>query len=450
MEFFGRYVLGGIIPLSLIGLGIFFLIYLRFFFVLKPKKTFSFLLKKEKGEGVSGFGALTVALAGTLGVGNIVGVASAIILGGAGAVFWMLVSAFSAMVLKYAEIVLAHKHRKNTAGGLRGGAMYYIEDFFGGRMGRTLGCIFSFFCLLNSLSMGCMLQSNAVSSSFAELSPVPKLLIGVILALLCGSVILKNIHDISPLTSIIIPLMTVLYFAMSVVVIVRFRADIGSVTRLILEDAFAFDSAAGGVFGFLLSSGVRYGCMRGILSNEAGCGTAPIAHAVSKREKAAEQGIWGIVEVFVDTVLLCTLTAFSILLAYGGNIKGFGIGDEMKLVISAYSRAIGSSAALLMTVMVFFFAFATIICWAYYGSVTLEYMTRSKAAGLTFKLVYTAFVFLGACEVGKTVWNIADIAIAGMTLLNLATLFLMRKEIKKETEDLFTGAVHEKIGNKKK
>lgn len=430
---FGKYVLGMAVPITLIGLGIFFLIYLRFFFILKPRKSFSVLFRSSSGQGTSGFGALTVALAGTLGVGNIVGVASSIILGGAGSVFWMWVSAFFAMVLKYAEIVLAHRHRRRTKKSIVGGAMYYIEDFFGGPTGRFLGTVFALLCIINSLSMGCMLQSNAVSSSLSEISSVSPLLTGIVLAIICGAVIFKGIHDISPLTSVIIPVMTILYVGMSAIVIWHFRAGIGDVFSLIFEDAFSFKSVNGGLFGFLFSSQLRYGCMRGILSNEAGCGTAPIAHASSRTEKAAEQGIFGIVEVFVDTILLCSLTAISILLALGSGTGGFGMGEEMKLVIAAYGAAMGEGSAVLMTVMVFFFAFATIVCWAYYGSVTLGYLTKSKNVQRIYKLVYVICVIIGACGVNGLVWHTADFALGCMTLINLTVLFLMRKEIKEET-----------------
>ena len=197
--------MGILVPFGLIGLGIYFLFYLKFFFIKNPKRAFSSLFKKREGSGTSSFGSLTVALSGTLGVGNIVGVAGAIILGGAGSVFWMLLSAFAAMILKYAEILLAHEHRRKSGKGFLGGAMYYIEDFLGGKLGRTVGVAFALACLLNSISMGCMLQANAVSSSFSEISSVSPVFIGAVLAVLCGAVILFGVHDISPLTTIIIP-----------------------------------------------------------------------------------------------------------------------------------------------------------------------------------------------------------------------------------------------------
>ncbi|MBQ8004851.1 MAG: amino acid carrier protein [Clostridia bacterium] len=434
MKIFERYILGAAVPVMLIGAGVFFLIYLKFFFIVKPKRTFSPLFKKKKGNGVSSFGALTVALAGTLGVGNIVGVSSALIIGGPGSVIWMLISAFAAMVLKYAEILLAHRHRRFERGGISGGAMYYIEDYFGNGLGRVIATVFAVFCLVNTFSMGCMLQSNAVSAAFCQVADIQTWVIGAILAVLCGIVILKGVRDISPLTSVIIPIMTLVYISMSSLVIWQFRDNLGYVFSIMVKDAFAPESAFGGVCGFLLSDQVRYGTMRGLLSNEAGCGTAPMAHAASKAPKAAEQGIWGIIEVFVDTVLLCTLTALVILLAFGDRIGNFNDLDEMKLVIASFGTVFGNATEPMIFIMVFAFAFATIICWAYYGSVTLGYITQNTKIHSAFKLIYIAGVFVGAMQIGKAVWQMADIALAVMTIINITMLFFMRKEIKEETE----------------
>ncbi len=436
--FIGRYVSGALVPFAVFGAGIYFLFYLRFFFVRSPIKTFSLLFRKNSG-GDSGFSALTVALAGTLGVGNIIGVASALIMGGPGSVFWMVFSAFAAMVLKYCEIVLAHRHRRFENGEIRGGAMYYMEDFFGKcgkRLGSAVGGIFAVFCLINAFSMGSMLQARAVSGSVTEISEIPSWAVAAVLTLICGIVVFKGIHDISPLTGVIIPIMSLVYAAMSIAVIFCFRSDIGETVAIIFRDAFSFRSAAGGSFAFLLSSSLRYGCMRGILSNEAGCGTAPIAHAASKNKSAFIQGIWGIMEVFVDTVLLCTLTGLSVLLAVGDDLSNFGNGEEMKLVLTAYGSAIGGLAAPLMTVMVSCFAFATIICWAYYGNSTLKYISENKAVGALFKVIYLICIFFGAASVdgGELCWLLSDTAICGMAILNLSMLFLSRREIKEETE----------------
>ena len=437
MDFIGNYILGALVPFLLIGIGVFFLFYLKFFFIVKPKKSFSLLFKKNRGDGISPFSAMTVALAGTLGVGNIIGVSGAMIMGGPGAVFWMIVSAFFAMVLKYAEIVLAHRHRKATEKGLCGGAMYYIEDYFGGGFGRALGSFFAAICLVNSIAMGCMLQANAVSSSFSEMSDIPPALVGLILAILCGAVIFRGVHDISPITCVIIPVMTLLYVIISLFVIFKFKDNFSNAVRAIFEGAFSYKSAGGGAFGFMFSSAVRYGCMRGLLSNEAGCGTAPIAHSASKVKLAAEQGVWGIVEVFVDTILLCTLTGLTILCVFGFDMGGFSLGEEMKLVIGAYGAAIGKTAAPIMATMVFFFAFATIICWAYYGNLILSYLTKKRWVGGVYKAFYVICILAGSYRLSEFIWQISDVTLASMTIINLVVLLLMRKEIKAETDKLF-------------
>lgn len=435
--FFEKIVLGTVVPILLIGSGVFFLFYLRFFFLIKPS-VFYLLKKQEKKRGVSPFAALTVALAGTLGVGNIVGVAGAILLGGPGAVFWMIVSAAAAMVLKYGEIVLARRHGRSSASLHYGGAMYYMEDYFrekrAPRLGKFYGGAFALLCLLNSVSMGCMLQANAVSSSFSSVSRIPYYIIGAVLVILVGFVLLKNIYDISSLTTVIIPVMTAIYVILSAVVIFRFRERLPYTALLILKNAFSLRSAGGGLAGSAFAAALHYGCMRGLLSNEAGCGTAPMAHASSGNALPAVQGLWGIIEVFVDTVLLCTLTALSILLVTGGELSGYTAGDEMKLVLISYGTALGRYAPLCMTVMVFFFAYATIICWAYYGLTTLRYLTKSRTAEKMYKLLFLICVFFGCGEINLFVWQLSDFSLGMMTIINLIVLLLMRKEIRSETE----------------
>lgn len=264
---------------------------------------------------------MTVALAGTLGVGNIVGVASAITLGGAGAIFWMWVSALCAMALKYAEITLALRHRRRAADGtMLGGAMYYIRDCvaagpLGRRGGRVLGGFFALLCLANALTMGSVIQVRAVSSAFAAVAGVPTVVVGIAVAVLVLLALRRGVGGVAKLTERLIPLASAGYVLVSLLALFRLRGQLPAALASIFTSAFTPAGAAGGVTGFLLSRSIRYGTMRGLLSNEAGCGTAPAAHAESTAAHPAEQGIWGIVEVFVDTILLCTMTALVILAA---------------------------------------------------------------------------------------------------------------------------------------
>lgn len=444
-EILGKYFFGGIVPLFLAFCGIFFIIYLRFpFSVLcerrdTRKNNCHTITKNKKRAGISGFSALTVALAGTLGVGNITGVASALILGGAGSIFWMWVSALLAMVLKYAEIVLAHGHARVCSTEKHGGAMYYLHDGFRGEIGRGLALVFSFFCLMNSLAMGCMLQSEAVTGAFHGVSRPVAVLVGAMLALLVALVVFGGDGgggNIPTLTTVIIPVMSALYVVMSLCVIIKNVGSLPHVLREIFRSAFNFRSAVGGTLGFGASRAIRYGFMRGLLSNEAGCGTAPTAHASSSVVSPRDQGLLGVLEVFVDTILLCSATAFSILLTVGTDaeiLSSFAAGGEMRLVLTSYSSFFGKSALPLMATAVFFFAYATIVCQIFYGVETLRFLTDKKRVRTFYKLVCLVFVFLGAAKInaGGISFFLSDLALGSMTVINLAALLKMRKEIKK-------------------
>lgn len=442
LEILNSYALGLIVPIMIISFGVLFLIYLGFFFVTKFKRVFSVLIHHRRGAGISPFRAMTVALAGTLGVGNIVGVSGAILLGGYGAVFWMWVSALAAMVLKYAEIVLAMLHRKRgTDGRLYGGAMYYIEACFKGKMGRRVGCVFALLCVINSLGMGCMLQVNSVSEAFSETLSVSPILVGIIMAILVGIVLWRGIHDISSLTGIVIPIVTVIYIILSGIVIFTYRENIGAAFDSIFRCAFGSNnvrSAPAGLWGYIMSGAVRYGTMRGLLSNEAGCGTAPMAHASTASNRAAEQGVWGIFEVFVDTILLCTLTALVIILTFGNEDISVYLGRETALVFSAFGRGVGPLYSRFtqigLAVSIFFFAFSTVICWAYYGVNSIKYCIKNNRVDMVYKVVYFICTFLGALHVDSFVWQISDFSLGCMTVINLIVLLIMRREIKKETD----------------
>ncbi len=434
LEFINKYVLGTTVPLLIFLSGGFFLIYLKLFYLRHPIKMLRVILKPNKEKGISPFSAMTMALAGTLGVGNIIGVSSAVILGGFGAVFWMIVSAFFAMVLKYAEVVLAVKHRKYENGQPYGGAMYYIEDTVKGRKGTNLAKLFSFLVVITSISMGGMLQSRAVGDSFYQLFKISPYFIGVILTLLVASVIFGNLKNISSVTSIIIPFFTLVYLIMCVYVLIACRGNLSEAIRKIMYDAFSFESVGGGIFGFLLSGGIRYGAMRGLLSNEAGCGTAPTAHASTNTKSAGEQGIWGIFEVFVDTVVLCTLTGLVIAVNIAPSAIGGYRGKEIQLVFDSFSSVLGDFSSYFLAISIFFFAFSTIICWGYYGLEALKYITVSRNFSKIYKLLYIILVYIAVDNCHDLIWDISDLSLGIMTLINLMILYRERQKIKSDTE----------------
>ncbi len=439
-EFLNRYVFGIAVPVLLILGGLFYSVRLKFFYLCKPRKMFRALTEKQPGSGVSPFRALTLALAGTLGVGNIVGVSAAIFMGGFGAVFWMWVSALCAMVLKYAEIVLAMRYRRyDKDGNPHGAAMDYIRAFFSShgmrKIGITVAGIFAFFCILNAMTMGSIIQTNAITSSFDGVFGIPPLLTGAVLALLTVGIVSSGTEGIVRFTEKLVPIMTVGYIVLSVAVLVLRSDQLGNAFALIFRDAFAPRAAVSGIGGFLLSAGVRYGVMRGLISNEAGCGTAPTAHAVSSCRIPAKQGVWGIFEVFTDTIVLCTLTALVVIVSYD-TVCVHGENFIM-MTISAYSAVLGNFASYFMTIAVLFFGFATVICWAHYGMESALYLSDRRGIRRAFILLYGFSVFAGAFVTSGAIWQAADFAVGAMTLINMIVLCLMHREVAEETKRYF-------------
>ena len=434
ISFINKYFFGIGIPFLLMGAGIFYCIKLKFFHFLHPIKVLR-SFKSERSGGVSSLKAMMLALAGTLGVGNMVGVASAIALGGFGAVFWMWVSALIAMILKYAEIVLAMLYRKYDEDGRPyGAAMYYIRACFRGRLGAVLAGIFAVFCIINAFSVGSMIQVNAAAEAMNGVFGTPPIVIGLIFAAITLVAILRGSTGILALTEKLVPLMTLGFTVISVAVIVMRPSDALAAIEKIFSNAFSFQSGAAGVSGFLLSGAIRYGTMRGILSNEAGCGTAPAAHAVSSCREPARQGTWGIFEVFVDTILLCTLTAIVIIIGYDAIDPS---GDFMMMTVAAYESVIGRAAGYFLAIAVMLFGLATVLCWAHYGEVGVNYFSRRAGVRRAYKLIYSLCVFLGALVSTDVLWESADLSIGTMSAINICALLLMSGRVKRETEEYF-------------
>ncbi len=433
LSLFNKYILSVITPILLLSAGMILSFKLRFFYVFHPLKSVKLLLKKERCGDTSPFSALCLALAGTLGVGNIVGVASAIILGGYGSVFWMWVSALLAMSLKYAEIVISMKYRSRTEKGYEGGAAYYIYAAFSSlklkKFGSALSYIFVVFCVLNSLTMGCMLQSNAISSSFSEVFKIHPAIVGVITSALFIFAILYKSGRVEKITSIIVPVMSLLFIIVSLIAIFLRRERLPYAFSAIFKNAFDFRSMSGGILGFLASRAFRAGSMRGLVSNEAGAGTAPTAHAISDTQIPEKQGLMGVFEVFADTIILCTLTALVIILS--GTDSYFS--DPMTLVVNSFFSILGRGADYFICISIFLFAYATLICWAKYGTSALLYLTKSKAIKTLYIIVFAALIIVGTLFTSNIIWDTADFSIGIMTIINLSALFILRKKITKPT-----------------
>ncbi len=419
MELLNKYLSGILMPALLILLGIYFAFKFKFFYIFHPLKTIKAMLKNQK----QGFKALCVALAGTLGIGNIVGVASAIVMGGAGSVFWMWISAICAMSLKYAEVYLAMKFRKEKDGIFYGGAAYYIKDGlkdkFGFKLSYVLSSIFAILCVINSLTTGNLVQINSVSS----ITPASPLIFGVVFSALSLIIILGGIKRISRLTAILIPILSVSYILICLFVIISNMEKIPSVITMIFRDAFSLKCATGGFCGFGIASAIRYGVARGVISNEAGCGTAPSAHASSNSLSSHGQGCLGIFEVFIDTILLCTLTALVVLLSEPVSTS------PMELVLSSFEKYTGDLGVKLITILCVFFAFATVICQFFYGIESIKFISKRRYSYAIYTVIFCIVTIIGAVIPMSLMWQISDLVIAVMTILNLVCLFFLKSFI---------------------
>lgn len=433
LEYINKNIISACVPILLMLMGVYFTVYLKGFHVFHPLRTIKDMLRKEANGGTSPFRALCLALAGTLGVGNIAGVASAIMIGGAGAVFWMWVSALLAMVLKYAEIVLAMKYRKNDGKTNYGGATYYIKEIFSKlkmkKIGVAVACIFGALCIVNSLTMGCIVQVNALSGAVCGIFDTKPVLVGGIVAVVCYLSLVNDSQRVGKISEIAVPIASVSYIVVAIMAIYVGKDKIFLAFYKIFSQAFDFKSVSGGFIGFLSSRALRMGTMRGLISNEAGCGTAPTAHASSSSKSPYRQGLLGIAEVFVDTILLCTLTALVIIVS-GISPRG---DDPMRFCMDSFSFLLGEWAGYFIAILVFIFAYATMICWAHYGREALGFFTKKTPVEKLFLGVFCVLSIFGAISSPTLVWDLADLAIGLMTLINLGVLFMARREIREET-----------------
>ena len=419
-----EYVFGPLLPIVLMAAGVFLLIKNRFFLILHPIKIVKSLFRKGSGE-VSPFKAACVALSGTLGVGNIAGVAAALATGGAGAIFWMWVSAFFAMVIKYVEVTTAMICKKGTYGG----ASYYIEKCKGGKF---IAPAFAVIIVIASFSVGNIVQSSAASEAIYQSFGVSKLLLGLIFSLLTLFLIGGGVKRVANFSSIVIPILSLIYVVLSLAIIIKNYALMPSVLKRIFLEAFDFSSVGGGILGFIITDSMRYGASRGILSNEAGCGTAAYAHA-STDNIPSEQGFFGIFEVFVDTILLCSLTAFVVLIANPAELSG---GNGMLIAISSYD-IVGSFGGDFIAVSSAIYAAASVVCWSYYGNEALRYLKIKKQSRFVYTIVYSLTGLLGAIFAPNFVWELADASISLMALINTICLCTISNISAKETRLYF-------------
>lgn len=422
---------GVLMPAALLLCGGYFAVRLGRYFFGNPGKVFAGIARATGEGGTSPWRTLSVALAGTLGVGNITGVALAVALGGAGAVFWMWAAAFAAMFLKYAETLLALSTREEQGGRMHGGAMYYIRAAVHGRAGRVLAAVFAALCVLTSLTLGGVIQTSAAAGALSAAFSVPPVAVGAVFALVAALVLIRGLRGVERVSAALIPVLCLAYTVLSLAAIVRGRARLPAAFAEIFRGAFSLKSGLSGVGGFLTSGALRYGVSRGLVSNEAGCGTSPIAHAASGVRDPAAEGLFGVLEVFVDTVLLCTLTALVLL------TSGVAPTADGTYVLRAYSASLGAFAAPMLAVFMALFAFATVLCWAHYGQESLRYLTDRHGVATAHLVAVSLSAFLGAVAAPALLWDLTDLVLALLTLLNLPALYLCRDTIFAGTRQFF-------------
>ena len=344
-----------LLPLSLTACGAYFNIYLRIFYLLHPVKTLKAAFGKNKLQSLRVF---FLSLAGELGMGNIAGVAVAVSLGGAGAVFWMLLSALFSMILKYCEITLGMRY---------GGTLGYIRRV-GGKAGSILSGAFALLALGSSLTIGNTIQANAAADALRLSCGIPVYVTGAVIAVFLGVILFGGSKRITTFTSFAVPLMSVIYIYLTLRTVLSDIPGACDAVRTILSGAFGLRQAGAGALG----AAIRHGVSKGAFSHEAGAGTAPLAHSDIKGKEPAAQGIFGIFEVFFDTVVMCTLTAVVIIMSGESGSTG------METVIKAFSHFFGNNIRFLIAPMSFLFAFSSIVCWAYYGIKCLNSFTSKK------------------------------------------------------------------------
>ncbi len=391
-----------------------------------------YMRKEDKKSSGSSVSAMLTALAGTLGVGNISGVALAIAGGGCGAIFWMAASSVFAMAVKYAEILLASNYRIIKKDGFHGGAPLYMRAAFKSRTGKFLTALFSALCLAGALTVGCAIQSGATAETAEEAFGLPPVLCGVMLAICCLFSILGGAKRICNVTDKLVPFMSCAYLLLSLIIIIKEAYSLPAIFSLIISSAFGLRPAIAGIAGYGLASALRYGVSRGLISNEAGCGTAPFAHARADRD-AAEQGLFGIIEVFIDTVVLCTATGLSIIAAYGGEVPN-DVGG-MILVCNAYEKYFGSFAPAVLCIATALFAYGSMICWYFYGTECILLSGGSKTAKAVFTAAFIIFAVIGATVNGGVIWLISDICFDLMLCINTAAVIKQIGTVKTITDN---------------
>ena len=434
-------VWGPVMLVLLVGTGIWLTLILRglqfgmLFYALK--QAFRPHPKKDDGsdhEGdVSHFGALMTALSATIGTGNIAGGATAVVTGGPGAVFWMWITAIFGMATKYGEGVLAVKYRvTNSKGEMSGGPMYYIENGLGKKW-KWLAFLFAFFGVMASFGIGSTVQANSVAQAVHSSFGIDTWITGVVLTLITAFVVLGGIQSISRVSSVVVPFMAVLYIVGGLVVVAMHFDLLLPALKVIMQDAFTGQAVAGGVVGTV----IRYGVARGVFSNEAGMGSAPIAAAAAKTDHPVRQALVSMTGTFLDTIIVCSITGIVLVMGIlQSNGGAFAVPDleGAALTTATFDAMLSGYGGWVVTIGLIFFAYSTTLGWCYYGEKCATYVFGDKSVPI-YRVIYVATVMLGTVLSMDMVWAAADTFNGLMAVPNLIALLLLSKVIVQETRD---------------
>lgn len=437
-----NFVWGPVMLALLVGTGIFLTVRLKFL----PWRNLVYAIrmvmhKRDKHAGdITPFQSLMTALSATIGTGNIVGVSTALVLGGPGALVWMWISAAFGLSTKYGESVLAVKYREtNIVGEMAGGPMYAMKNGIKNKyVGRTLAFFFSIFVILASFGIGNMTQANSIAAAVSSSYAIPAWVIGGVLVVLSLSILLRGIRSIGKVSSIVVPTMAVFYFVTAIIVIIANLSTVPAGIAEMFRMAFSFDSVAGGVGGSIVASmfsAMRWGVARGVFSNEAGLGSAPIAAAAARTDHASRQGYVNMTGTFFDTMIICLLTG--LVIASSGVLgtidpaTGRAVSGA-QLTIAAFSTVFGDYGKLIVSISISLFAFSTILGWEYYGEKALEYLIKSRKVIMSYRVFFALITFVGATTTLDVVWNFSDTMNGLMIIPNLICLLWLSNDIAKE------------------
>lgn len=401
------------------------------------KSTFSKEARSTKGDGdVSSFSALTTALAATIGTGNIVGVATAMVSGGPGALVWMWISAAFGLSSKFSECMLAVKYREiNEKGEMCGGPMYTMRNALKHKkLGAVMGWLFAFFATIASFGIGNMTQGNSISSALQATFHVPVEATGVIISILVLIIIIGGIKTISSVSSVVVPVMALFYMLCGLIVIFGNLRNLPAGLSMIFQMAFSVKAIGGGMCGTIVASmmnAMRFGVARGVFSNEAGMGSAAISASAASTDSPVQQGYINMTGTFWDTIVVCTITGLAIASSgvLGMTDASGKLIEGSALTIEAFKTVLGTPGAWLVSIGITLFAFSTILGWEYQGEKAWEYLMGTHRYNMIYRIVFSLVVYIGCTQTLKLVWSFSDIANALMAIPNLICLLLLSGEV---------------------